>query len=121
MNNRRQFTRVLFSIKAELAVDEQCFEASIQDISLNGALVNIEANNQSLLRQLGMLSFHLDGIDNEVCMNVAVVHQEDNEIGLQCNAIDIESVSLLRRLVELNLGDDEQLHKELSQLTRSEE
>jgi len=37
---------------------------------------------------------------------------------LQCNAIDIDSVTHLRRLVELNLGDESQLHKEISQLSR---
>ena len=51
-------------------------------------------------------------------MNIAVVHVEDHETGLQCNAIDIDSVTHLRRLVELNLGDSEQLNKELSQLSR---
>ena len=54
-------------------------------------------------------------------MSIAVVHQEGHEIGVQCNGIDIDSVSLLRRLIELNLGNDEQLHRELSQLTRNEE
>jgi len=121
MKNRRQFTRVLFSIKAELKINEQCFEATIHDISLNGALVSIDAQGQSLQRQLGLLSFYLDDPQMLITMNVAVVHQEEHEIGLQCNGIDIDSVSLLRRLVELNLGDDAQLHKELSQLTREED
>jgi hypothetical protein len=48
-----------------------------------------------------------------------VVHEELEEVGLQCNAIDIDSISHLRRLIELNLGDDGQINKELSQLTRS--
>lgn len=119
MDNRRQFTRVLFSIKAELTIDEQCFEATLHDISLNGALVNIKTNGNSLLRQLGLLTFQLNETSTQVTMNVAVVHQEGDEIGLQCNGIDIDSVSYLRRLVELNLGDEAQLNKELSQLSRS--
>ena len=52
-------------------------------------------------------------------MHIAVVHQTSEETGLQCNAIDIDSISHLRRLVELNLGDENQLNKELSQLTRT--
>jgi hypothetical protein len=120
MQNRRQFTRVLFSIKAELTLDEDQFDAKIHDISLNGALLYLDCKEQVLTRQLGLLSFQLDASDAKIIMNIAVVHQEGNEIGVQCNAIDIDSVSLLRRLIELNLGDDEQLHKELSQLTRTE-
>ena len=76
-------------------------------------------NAPSLTNQLGTLSFSLAGSAEVVSMHVAVVHQEPEEIGLQCNAIDIDSVTHLRRLVELNLGDEAQLHKELSQLTRT--
>ena len=119
MQNRRQFTRVLFSMKAILAVNEAQFEAKIHDISLNGALLYVDCKDETLTRQLGLLSFQLDHSDAEIVMNIAVVHQDGDEIGVQCNGIDIDSVSLLRRLIELNLGDDEQLHKELSQLTRS--
>lgn len=119
MQNKRQFTRILFSMKAKLTVGEEQFDAKIHDISLNGALLYLDCKGLTLTRQLGLLSFQLDNSDAEIIMDIAVVHQEDNEVGVQCNAIDIDSVSLLRRLIELNLGDDEQLHKELSQLTRS--
>ncbi|UUO22775.1 PilZ domain-containing protein [Colwellia sp. M166] len=120
MQNRRQFTRVLFSMKAKLSVSEEQFEVKVHDISLNGALLYLDCKGLILTRQLGLLSFQLDNNNSEIIMNIAVVHQEGDEIGVQCNAIDIDSVSLLRRLIELNLGDDEQLHKELSQLTRTE-
>lgn len=118
MENRRQFTRILFSIKATLEIGEQRFPVSIHDISLNGALVTKPDHDQSLKSQLGILSFELDGSDSVVEMHIAVVHETDDDIGLQCNAIDIDSVTHLRRLVELNLGDEKQLNKELSQLTK---
>ncbi len=119
MKNRRQFTRVLCSSKAKLIVGEHQFDAKIHDISLNGAMLSLDCRGLTLTRQLGLLSFRLDNTDIDIEMNVAVVHQEEHELGLQCNGIDINSVSLLRRLIELNLGDDEQLHKELSQLTHT--
>lgn len=117
MENRRQFTRILFSIKAELEVEENCYPVSIQDISLNGALATYEDSTEALKHKLGVLTFKLNDSD-EITMHIAVVHTQKNEMGLRVNAIDIDSISLLRRMVELNLGDDEQLHKELSQLTR---
>ncbi|MGB1200690.1 MAG: PilZ domain-containing protein [Cognaticolwellia aestuarii] len=121
MQNRRQFTRVLFSMQAKLSLSEEQFEVKVHDISLNGALLYFDCQGLTLTRQLGLLSFQLDNNDSAITMDIAVVYQEGNEIGVQCNAIDIDSVSLLRRLIELNLGDDEQLHKELSQLTRIED
>ncbi|GLX79341.1 cyclic diguanosine monophosphate-binding protein [Thalassotalea insulae] len=119
MENRRQFTRILFSIDAQLEIDEQCYPVNIHDISLNGALISSPDNIDNILHKLGLLRFNLSGTEAEVCMHIAVVHIESDEIGLQCNAIDIDSVTHLRRLVELNLGDESQLNKELSQLSRS--
>lgn len=117
MENRRQFTRILFSIKAELEVEENTYPVSIQDISLNGALVTSSADTELLKHKLGILSFQLDEND-PITMHIAVVHSHNNELGLRVNAIDIDSISTLRRMVELNLGDEEQLNKELFQLTR---
>ena len=118
MENRRQFTRILFSIKAELMVDETFYAVSIHDISLNGALITAIKADHPLKGKLGTLSFFLSDGESEVTMHIAVVHEEEEETGLQCNAIDIDSITHLRRLVELNLGDNEQLNKELSQLSR---
>jgi hypothetical protein len=118
MENRRHFTRILFSIKAELTVEGECYPVSIHDISLNGALVTSVHSEQSLIDKLGTLSFFLSDNESEVVMHVTVVHEHEDETGLQCNTIDIDSITRLRRLVELNLSDSEQLNKELSQLSR---
>ena len=119
MQNRRQFTRILFSLQAELAIEQQIFNVKITDISLNGALLSLDTKGISLKGMCGVLSFQLNDFDAKIIMNVTVAHQEVNIIGLRCNNIDIDSVSLLRRLIELNLADDEQFHKELSQLTHT--
>lgn len=118
MENRRQFTRILFSIQAQLEVEEQTFPVSIHDISLNGALVTTPQSDHPLINKLGTLSFVLGDGESTVSMHIAIVHQEEDETGLRCNAIDIDSITHLRRLVELNLGDEAQLNKELSQLSR---
>jgi hypothetical protein len=118
MENRRQFTRILFSINAILEVEQQNFPVTIHDISLNGALVTMPNAETSLKGKLGLLHFDLANGESIVEMHIAVVYEANDEVGLQCNAIDIDSVTHLRRLIELNLGDESQLHKELSQLSR---
>jgi hypothetical protein len=118
MDNRRQFTRVLFAIKAELNIENNSYPVSIHDISLKGALVTLVEPQKLLKEKLGTLTFFLSDNESKVTMHVSVVHEKDNETGLNCNAIDIDSVTLLRRLIELNLGDSQQLDKELTQLSR---
>jgi hypothetical protein len=45
-----------------------------------------------------------------------VAHIEDDRVGVSCSHIDLDSAAHLRRLVELNLGDEAQLHRELQAL-----
>ena len=45
-----------------------------------------------------------------------VSHIKANHIGLKCHYIDIDSITHLKRLIELNLADDELLHRELAML-----
>ena len=119
MENRRIFTRILFSISAKLVIDETVYPVTLHDISLAGALIKRDSSTPSLQSKKGILHFFLNGNESEVIMHMTVVHEQDKEVGLKCNGIDLDSISYLRRLVELNLGDDSQLHKELSQLTYS--
>ncbi len=118
MENRRQFTRILFSTAAQLTVEDKTYSVSVHDISLNGALITAVDSTSTLKGKLGTLTFSLSNDGSNVTMHIAVVHEHKEETGLQCNAIDIDSVTHLRRLVELNLGDSKQLDKELSQLSR---
>jgi hypothetical protein len=49
-------------------------------------------------------------------MKVRCRHAERGQIGFECEHIDIDSISNLRRLVELNLGDAELLERQLGAL-----
>jgi len=46
-------------------------------------------------------------------MLTRLAHIRNNNVGLRCEYIDIDSITYLRRLVELNLGDAELLEREL--------
>ena len=45
-----------------------------------------------------------------------VVHIDSQHIGLRCDSIDLDSITHLRRLVELNSGDPSMLEREISAL-----
>lgn len=119
MENKRKFTRVLFLIEASLTIADQRYDVSLHDISLNGALVAVNNKTEALLEQSGSLEFCLLEGSAKVSMDVSVVHEHENIVGLKCDSIDLDSVTHLRRLIELNMGDEEQLHKELVQLIRA--
>ena len=112
---QRQFSRIPFDVPVTLTRGEQVWETGLVDISLHGALIKAPPNFASDPGQDYRLAVHLEG-GPDICMEVRVAHQENEELGLSCKDIDVDSITHLRRLVELNLGDPELLERELSAL-----
>ncbi len=54
--------------------------------------------------------------ETAITMSVNWRHNNKGQVGFECVHIDIDSISHLRRLVELNLGDDTLLERELAAL-----
>lgn len=49
-------------------------------------------------------------------MQVKLTHDDHGQLGFVCREIDLDSISHLRRLIELNLGDQAELERELGAL-----
>lgn len=112
MDERRQFSRILFDAKATLTQHETVWPTTIHDLSLNGALV-AEPSGFSPSEQPLQLSFTLGESDVVVSMETKLTHQKEGLLGLECLHIDVDSISHLRRMLELNLGDASLLNREL--------
>lgn len=56
------------------------------------------------------------GDEVEINLAVMAVHSEEDHIGFKTEHMDLDSATHLRRLVELNLGDENLLERELSEL-----
>ena len=118
--DRRQYSRIGFRAPAQLVFADRTIGASIIDLSLKGAMIRLPMNETieslasgTLCVQLGKVG---DEEGSEIRMEVRVAHVSAGDAGLLCLAIDLDSVTHLRRLVELNLGDPELLERELSAL-----
>lgn len=113
--DRRQFWRAHFHSPVQLALHGQVSEAGLCDISLKGALVEVPPNWAGRKGDHCQLRLHL-AADATISMSTVVTHIDGQRIGLHCENIDIDSVTHLRRLVELNAGDPGLLDRELSAL-----
>lgn len=118
MLEKRNFTRIAFDARARLLKGESDWATHLLDISLKGALVELPSG--SALKTGDVVSLHLLLSDEETEINMEghVVHQEGNHVGLVCDHIDVDSVSHLRRIVELNTGSEALLEREFNALTR---
>ncbi len=112
---QRRFTRVPFDAKAILDKDGQEWPCNLIDLSLKGALVHRPTEWPGQAGEDYQLTLVLDE-DVSIRMDVSVAHVENEHIGLYCKDIDLDSITHLRRLVELNLGDAGLLERELMAL-----
>jgi len=69
MENRRTFTRILFSLDAKLTIDKTEYPVSLHDISISGALIKCNVDIPPKVNQTGLLEFSLNG-DSKITMQV---------------------------------------------------
>ena len=115
----RRFSRISFPGRASLSTLGHHYDTELLDISLNGALVRCPA---AWPQESTSVTLHLPLAEAEatIVMEATVVHHNEQQLGLHCEAIDLDSISHLKRLVQLNLADDALLERELSELTSAD-
>ena len=116
----RRFSRIPFETQAHIntANGEQHLNCDVIDISLNGILI---AKPEGWCGQLND-NYHIDLLLGDaqlvIKMDATTAHIDEKTVGFTCQSIDLDSITHLRRLIELNLGDSDLLHRELSALIR---
>jgi hypothetical protein len=119
-SERRRFHRIHFNAQATLHMEEGTVETAIIDCSLKGVLVKRLPDWQPRIGDPIRLEWKLSASDEEtIRMDTEAGRISDDDIGLICNHIDLDSIMRLRRLVELNLGDTELLERDLEHLVRN--
>lgn len=116
--NRRHFSRIHFNTDGKLFFPGGECAVEVIDLSLKGALIQLAAPADLKPGQRCTLRFSLAANGEGIRMETQVAHVEGLSLGLRCVEIDLDSVTHLRRLVELNLGDEALLHRELEFLAR---
>ncbi len=118
---QRRFSRISFAANVQLVGTKGSWRSQLIDLSLKGALITAPRDWSGQPGEHFLLELALDNAEEVVIrMAVSVSHLANEHIGFRCEHIDLESISHLRRLVELNLGDAGLLDRELSALTREE-
>ena len=112
---RRRFHRIAFDAPTEIVQGAQRWAVELHDLSLKGLLVRRPADWNGDAEQPFEAQIDLGG-DTRVRMEVLLTRAQDSLLGFSCRHIDLDSISHLRRLVELNLGDQALLERELAAL-----
>ena len=115
-SERRRFTRISFDARTELRQGDKSWPVELVDISLHGLLVKQPEDLSADMGQAFQAVVHLAGDEIELVMPVHLARIHPPFLGLECSAMELESISHLRRLIELNLGDPHLLDRELVHL-----
>jgi len=118
ISNLRQFSRIPFLADIQLHLAAGVQTGRLLDIALKGALVETAQPVAADLGAACRLVLPLGEGGEQIVMEGVVVHREGLHVGIECRHIDVDSLTRLRRLVELNLGDTVLLERELSHLFR---
>lgn len=114
--NRRQFSRIEFSTGARLSVLGHEYPVAVEDISLKGALLHPQGDTVLHIGTHAILQIHLEANGPLIRMEGHVAHSGSGHYGFACEQIDLDSITHLRRLVELNLGNELLLERQLGTL-----
>lgn len=115
---RRHFSRIPFQTQCRLLSldNSQSWHGEVIDLSLHGVLIQVPATLS--VSRGNELIVELNLNDNELLltMQARVAHVHDGIAGFECKHIDIDSMSHLRRILELNMGDPHLVERELSEI-----
>ena len=118
VHERRHFVRVGFDAPAQITIGADTFLAQVLDVSLKGALLRLppQALAQARPGLPCQLSVPLLPTQEQLSMATDIAHLDGDLAGLQCRTIDLDSVTHLRRIIELQLGDAALLERDLAEL-----
>lgn len=117
MVERRRFSRIIYQAPAVINQGEYELQTTIQDLSLHGLLLSAEQVPDLVVHSSVNVSFTLPESDITIHLQAEVLSTQNDIVRLKIDNIDIDSISHLKRLVELNVGNDRLLHREIEHLS----
>jgi len=124
-HNKRRFQRIPFDAEVFLSLNDQpdcIIKGTLQDICLKGALFTLnDSFKLPAVGQQGKLTIKPNQAEFELHFTVelAYVLSAIGAVGANILKLDLDSAAHLRRLIEVNLGSDESLQRELTNLVQA--
>jgi hypothetical protein len=119
----RRFRRISFVDAVQIVSDDidgaesSSWEATCIDISMQGILLEVPAGFPTIIGTPFEAQLILSE-DVMIEMPCTLVHVEGTHAGFRCEVMSLDSLTNLRRLLELNLDDYSEVERELSELIK---
>ncbi len=112
---RRSYSRVAFNAEVLMQCGHEEWSSNLIDISLKGMLVEPPSGLVIDIHKPFAVALFL-GEDVSIHARATIAHTNKGHWGLEWQHIDIDGLTHLRRLLELNMENPELLNRELAEL-----
>lgn len=118
MTERRQFSRVAYRAPAVISSKEATATCQVLDMSLHGVCTTPPSGAAMLvIGDIAQICVDIPDSDVQLRMDVELVSLDNHHLRFRIDQIDLESITYLKRMIELNLGDEALLHREIQHLS----
>lgn len=108
---QRKFVRTDFNVSGELVTDKGSYPFRLLNISLKGALIQMDQKPEE--HKEAKLLIHLHNSDITIKTDALLIRKNDENYGYKFSLIDEDSMIHLRRLLELNTAQPDEISREL--------
>lgn len=107
MSEKRRFLRVPLEGEASLAFQGGSRPVELVDLSLRGALVESDGILPAQVDSDCQLTLVLDEAGPTIPIDCRVTHHQGRRVGIEFVRVDVDAMQHIRRLLELNAGDED--------------
>jgi hypothetical protein len=112
--NNRHFRRIHFETEVSLGAGDKTYTGQLFDVALKGAMIGTETPLPFTIGDKCNLGIVLPGTPISLNFQAELIHQEELCYGFKFISESLETLTHLRKLIELNTGDAEATRSELS-------
>ena len=112
--HKRRFRRVPFTTEVTLNAGQKVWSVELLDVAMKGAMVSSTGPLPLDLGSKCSLCITLPGTSIALDFQAELIHREENRYGFKFISENLETLTHLRKLIELNTGDAEATRGELS-------
>ena len=113
MGEKRYFSRISFKAHSQIELNDTVYEGELLDLSLRGALLNFKEHIPVKMNNSCTLIIYLHSSEIKLIFEAELVRIHDNNFGFKFISEDVGTMTHLRNLVSLNVGDYDKITDEL--------
>lgn len=119
MTEKRHFTRITshFTVSIESKKCDDIATGKLVDISLKGLLIEVDSEILTIGEKY-VINLPFPGSEITMLFEAECVHADNGDFGFKFIGEDVDTMTHLRRFLELNLGDPGRITQELEFLIK---